>query len=129
MSRQRSAPYALDGIVWARAGAAAASAPASEPNKKADRIWFMDGKMLGPCEGGNGLRDPRAYARGQLFSGRDLYRGDLVLEGLRVEGVRSAGGRFRLRVHEECDRLAARARQRDIMREVVRHPVHLPGPE
>src|SRR3989442_1640514 len=36
--------------------------------------------MLGPCEGGNGLRDPRSCARGQLFPGRYLSRGDSVVE-------------------------------------------------
>src|SRR5438874_905635 len=44
MSRQRSAPYALGGMVWARAGAAGATA--SEPSSRADRIWFMLVKML-----------------------------------------------------------------------------------
>ena len=55
-----------------------------------------------------------------------------VISYLKLSGSRLSSRtvrRFRLRIHEEADRRAARSRQRDIVREVVRHPVHLPGPE
>ena len=57
---------------------------------------------------------------------RDLPRRDLILE---VIGVEAAFDRFRLRIHEETDWRAVRPGQSDIVREVVRHPVHFPGPE
>jgi len=60
---------------------------------------------------------------------RGLPRRDLILEAIRIEAVESALGRFRLRIHEEADWRAVRAGQSDIVREVVRHPVHFPGPE
>ncbi len=61
--------------------------------------------------------------------GSRLSRSDFVPEVVRVEGVNSPAGRFCLRVHEECDRRTVRARQRDVVRVVVGHPVHLPRPE
>src|SRR5271170_4516193 len=54
---------------------------------------------------------------------------DLVLEVVRVQAVKPPFGSFRLRIHQEANRCAARSRQRHIMREVIRHPVHLPRSE
>jgi hypothetical protein len=58
--------------------------------------------------------------------GRDLPRRDLILEVIGIEAVESAVGCFRLRIHEETDWRAVRPGQSDVVREVVRHPVHLP---
>jgi hypothetical protein len=58
-----------------------------------------------------------------------LRRRNLILEVVRIEAVESAVGGFRLRIHKECDWRAVRPGQSDIVREVVRHPVHFPGPE
>ena len=60
---------------------------------------------------------------------RDLPGCDLVLEGVRIEAVEPAVGCFRLRIHEEAERRTGRCWQRDIVREVIRHPIHLPGAE
>ena len=51
------------------------------------------------------------------------------LEVIGIEAVESAFGRFCLRVHEEADRRTPRPRLSDIVREVVRRAVHLPGAE
>src|SRR3989441_1825809 len=61
--------------------------------------------------------------------GSEGARNDLVLECVGIETVDSALRGLRLRIHQERQRLAARTRQRDVVREVVRHPVHLPRPE
>jgi hypothetical protein len=58
-----------------------------------------------------------------------LRRRNLVLEVVRIETVESAFGRFRVRIQKETDWRAVRPGQSDIVREVVRHPVHFPGPE
>ena len=58
-----------------------------------------------------------------------LLGSDLVLEIVRIEAIDPPFGSFRLRIHEEANRCAARSRQRQIMREVIRHPVHLPRSE
>ena len=59
----------------------------------------------------------------------DLVRRDLVLEVVCVVGIEAPVRCFRLRVHQERHRFAARSRQRHIVREVECHPVHFPGPE
>src|ERR1700687_274622 len=51
--------------------------------------------------------------------GRHLPRGNFVLEGVRVEAVEPTVGSFCLRIHEKCDRLATRSRQRDVVPKVV----------
>src|ERR1700730_16354840 len=58
--------------------------------------------------------------------GRDFFGCYLVLEAVRIEAIEAPFGRFRLRIHEESNWCAIRSRQRDIMREVVSHPVHFP---
>src|SRR4030095_9659029 len=61
--------------------------------------------------------------------GPDLPRQYLVFEVVRIEAVDSAVTSFSLRIHEKSDRRSGRFGQRHIMREVIRHPVHLPRPE
>jgi hypothetical protein len=56
----------------------------------------------------------------------DLFRCDLVLEHLWSQRIKSGFRCLRLWVHEKSDRSSAGAWQRDIMREVVSHPIHLP---
>jgi hypothetical protein len=73
-------------------------------------------------------RPSRGPRRSSVRRGSLLGR-DLVLEIVRVEAVQPPFGSFRLWIHEEANRCAARSRQRDIMREVIRHPVHLPRAE
>src|SRR5881394_1952179 len=58
-----------------------------------------------------------------------LARRDRVLEVVGVERVDALLARLRLRVHEEAHRRPARAGQLDVVRFVVREPVHLPGAE
>jgi hypothetical protein len=60
---------------------------------------------------------------------RDLPRRNLILKVIRIEAVEAAFARFRLRIHEKTDWSAVRPGQSDIVREVVRDPVHFPGPE
>src|SRR6266481_2668200 len=60
---------------------------------------------------------------------RGLLRADLVLEAVRVEAVEPAVCCFRLRIHQESHGGATRSGQSDIVGEIVRHPVHLPGTE
>ena len=62
-------------------------------------------------------------------SRRGFPRRDLVLEAVRIEAVESTVRRFSLRIHEEADWRISRCWQQDIVREVKRHPIHLPGPE
>ena len=57
---------------------------------------------------------------------RDLSGSDLVFEVIGIEAVEAALGRFRLRMHEEADRRSVRRGQRDVVGEVVRHPVQFP---
>src|SRR6185436_5136038 len=59
----------------------------------------------------------------------DLPRRDRVLEVVRVERVESFLAVLALRVHQEADRGPALAGQPDVVRLVVREPVHLPGAE
>ena len=59
----------------------------------------------------------------------DLRRRNLILEVVRIETIESAFGRFRVRIQQETDWRAVRPGKSDIVREVVRHPVHFPGPE
>jgi len=63
-----------------------------------------------------------------VFRG-NLLRCDLVFEVVRIERVEATVARFRLGIHQEADRCAARSRQGNIVREVVGHPVHFPRPK
>ena len=53
-------------------------------------------------------------------SDRNLLRSDCVFEIVRIETIEPFGNRLRLRIHQELERLAAGARQRDIVREKCR---------
>src|SRR5258706_3164650 len=59
----------------------------------------------------------------------DFFRRNFIFEILGIEAVQPATCGLRLRVHQKADRRAVRARQGDIVREVVSDPVHLPRPE
>src|SRR3954454_21218536 len=52
------------------------------------------------------------------------FNGDRILEALGVEAVERAFGGFSLRIHEVGERLARRAAQLDVVREIVGDPVH-----
>src|SRR4051812_28837385 len=58
-----------------------------------------------------------------------LARGDRVLEVIRVEAVEALLPGLRLGIHEEADGRRVRSWQLDVVRFVVREPVHLPGAE
>ena len=60
--------------------------------------------------------------------GRDLTGRNFIFEAIRIETIESTLSCFRLRVHEESKRRTARSGKSDIVREVVRHPVHFPRP-
>ena len=64
-----------------------------------------------------------------VVGGGDFLRLNFVLEIVRVETIEAAFGRFCLRIHQEADRSAFGAGKRDVMREVIRHPVHFPSAE
>src|SRR6266481_865670 len=89
------------------------------------RLFERGGEKRGrPCPSRSHLS--RSHCSSRLSA---LLRGDLVLEVVGIEAIEPAVGGFGLRIHEEGDRRAARSGQSDIVREVERHPVHLPGPE
>jgi len=52
-----------------------------------------------------------------------------ILEIVGVERVEATVRCFRLRIHQESNPFAFRAGKRDIVREVISHPVHFPGAE
>jgi hypothetical protein len=92
----------------------------------------------GPCAVKCSVHWARCPAQTSLLCGRllpsavrrlDLPRRDFVLEVVGIETVKPAVARFGLRVHEEANRRTGRSGQRDVVREVVRHPIHLPRPE
>src|SRR6266496_1921958 len=106
--------------------------------RAAAREWPRD--RLEDAEGASRLRNldrpgekrwtPAVARRRRSAVGRRGLPGrDLVLEVVRIETVQAAFGGFRLRIHEEGNRRAARSGQSDVVAEVVGHPVHFPEPE
>jgi hypothetical protein len=50
---------------------------------------------------------------------RQLFRGDDIFERIRVEAVETLAAAFRLRIHQEAELRPFRARQFQIMRDII----------
>src|SRR5207253_9796262 len=98
------------------------------PGRSAAPTW----RRRSPIGSGSGSATKRRSPEGffpSTVSRRDLLLRDLVPEVVRIEAVEAAVRGFRLRIHEEGERGAFRPGENDVVREVVGHPVHLPGAE
>jgi hypothetical protein len=63
-----------------------------------------------------------------ILTGDRISRG-FVLEVVGIEVVDPAVAGFCLRVHKEPDRRPSRTGQGNIVREMIRHPIHFPRPK